>query len=590
MKKIVFFLLIFFTSEKLFSQKNYIIPEPQNITFPESKQHGFRLSKKTSLEIYGINNSKNFIQNFISFVNSETGFDLNSKINKKSNILFRITKETLGLGDEGYKISILPKENLIVESNSERGLFYGVETLKQIIHFTKRKRDEDSFTDFDINLKVEKIKDIKSEQNFNAANLTTAGYKNVNETGYYQGLEKVETKSLDVYNIIPMVIEDYPRFKYRGMMLDVSRHFMPKEFVKKFIDIMSIHKMNKFHWHLTDDHGWRIEIKQYPKLTEIGSMRDGTIIGHARFAGKNPKFDNIPHGGFYTKEEIKDIIKYAEERFIEIIPEIDMPGHTASLIASYPELGTSKEKTEVKKIWGVQDEILIPTENTFIFLDNLFREISELFPSSYVHIGGDEARKKQWIESEEVQKLMDDLEIEDEDSLQTYFIGRVQSILSNYGKKIIGWDEIIEGGLVENATVMSWRGEEGGIIAAKSGNNAIMTPTSHLYFDYYQAKAGEPLAIGGLIPLEKVYSYEPIPKGLDINQATKILGAQGNVWTEYIKTPEMVEYMSVPRMTALSEIVWSKRRQRDFSEFEKRLNFYKYFLDLKKINYRDKNY
>ena len=590
MKKIVFFLLIFFTSEKLFSQKNYIIPEPQNITFPESKQHGFRLSKKTSLEIYGINNSKNFIQNFISFVNSETGFDLNSKINKKSNILFRITKETLGLGDEGYKISILPKENLIVESNSERGLFYGVETLKQIIHFTKRKRDEDSFTDFDINLKVEKIKDIKSEQNFNAANLTTAGYKNVNETGYYQGLEKVETKSLDVYNIMPMVIEDYPRFKYRGMMLDVSRHFMPKEFVKKFIDIMSIHKMNKFHWHLTDDHGWRIEIKQYPKLTEIGSMRDGTIIGHARFAGKNPKFDNVPHGGFYTKEEIKDIIKYAEERFIEIIPEIDMPGHTASLIASYPELGTSKEKTEVKKIWGVQDEILIPTENTFIFLDNLFREISELFPSSYVHIGGDEARKKQWIESDEVQKLMDDLEIEDEDSLQTYFIGRVQSILSNYGKKIIGWDEIIEGGLVENATVMSWRGEEGGIIAAKSGNNAIMTPTSHLYFDYYQAKAGEPLAIGGLIPLEKVYSYEPIPKGLDINQATKILGAQGNVWTEYIKTPEMVEYMSVPRMTALSEIVWSKRRQRDFSEFEKRLNFYKYFLDLKKINYRDKNY
>ena len=590
MKKIVFFLLIFFTSEKLFSQKNYIIPEPQNITFPESKQHGFRLSKKTSLEIYGINNSKNFIQNFISFVNSETGFDLNSKINKKSNILFRITKETLGLGDEGYKISILPKENLIVESNSERGLFYGVETLKQIIHFTKRKRDEDSFTDFDINLKVEKIKDIKSEQNFNAANLTTAGYKNVNETGYYQGLEKVETKSLDVYNIMPMVIEDYPRFKYRGMMLDVSRHFMPKEFVKKFIDIMSIHKMNKFHWHLTDDHGWRIEIKQYPKLTEIGSMRDGTIIGHARFAGKNPKFDNVPHGGFYTKEEIKDIIKYAEERFIEIIPEIDMPGHTASLIASYPELGTSKEKTEVKKIWGVQDEILIPTENTFIFLDNLFREISELFPSRYVHIGGDEARKKQWIESDEVQKLMDDLEIEDEDSLQTYFIGRVQSILSNYGKKIIGWDEIIEGGLVENATVMSWRGEEGGIIAAKSGNNAIMTPTSHLYFDYYQAKSGEPLAIGGLIPLEKVYSYEPIPKGLDINQATKILGAQGNIWTEYIKTPEMVEYMSVPRMTALSEIVWSKRRQRDFSEFEKRLNFYKYFLDLKKINYRDKNY
>lgn len=590
MKKFVCFLLFFFTIKQVFSQKNFITPEPQKISFPESKQYGFRLSKKTSLELYGLNSSVGFVKDFKSFVNQETSFELNTKINKKSNILLKISEKNLGLGNEGYKISILPKENLVVESNSERGLFYGIETLKQIIHFTKRKREEESFTDFDLNLKVEQIKDIKSEQNFNAANLTTAGYKNVNETGYYQGLEKVETKSLDVYNIRPMLIEDYPRFKYRGMMIDVSRHFMPKEFIKKFIDLMSIHKMNKFHWHLTDDHGWRIQIQKYPKLTEIGSQRDGTIIGHARFAGKNPKFDNIPHGGFYTQEEIKDIIKYAQERFIEVIPEIDMPGHTASLIASYPELGTSKEKTEVKKIWGVQDEILIPTENTFNFLDNLFREITTLFPSEYVHIGGDEARKKQWIESTEVQELMENLEIEDEDSLQTYFIGRVQKLLNKYGKKIIGWDEIIEGGLVSDATVMSWRGEDGGITAAKSGNDAIMTPTSHLYFDYYQAKTGEPLAIGGLIPLEKVYSYEPIPDGLDINQATRILGAQGNVWTEYIKTPKMLEYMSVPRMTALSEIVWSKRKKRDFSEFKTRLNFYKYFLDIKKINYRKKSF
>ena len=590
MKKFVCFLLFFFTIKQVFSQKNFITPEPQKISFPESKQYGFRLSKKTSLELYGLNSSVGFVKDFKSFVNQETSFELNTKINKKSNILLKISEKNLGLGNEGYKISILPKENLVVESNSERGLFYGIETLKQIIHFTKRKREEESFTDFDLSLKVEQIRDIKSEQNFNAANLTTAGYKNVNETGYYQGLEKVETKSLDVYNIRPMLIEDYPRFKYRGMMIDVSRHFMPKEFIKKFIDLMSIHKMNKFHWHLTDDHGWRIQIQKYPKLTEIGSQRDGTIIGHARFAGKNPKFDNIPHGGFYTQEEIKDIIKYAQERFIEVIPEIDMPGHTASLIASYPELGTSKEKTEVKKIWGVQDEILIPTENTFNFLDNLFREITTLFPSEYVHIGGDEARKKQWIESTEVQELMENLEIEDEDSLQTYFIGRVQKLLNKYGKKIIGWDEIIEGGLVSDATVMSWRGEDGGITAAKSGNDAIMTPTSHLYFDYYQAKTGEPLAIGGLIPLEKVYSYEPIPDGLDINQATRILGAQGNVWTEYIKTPKMLEYMSVPRMTALSEIVWSKRKKRDFSEFKTRLNFYKYFLDIKKINYRKKSF
>ena len=590
MKKYIIFLITILSFQELTAQKNYIIPEPQKISFPESKQNGFRLSKKTSLQLSDIDGSVNFIQNFRTFVKNETGFELSSKINKKSNILFRVSTESLDLGDEGYKISILPKENLVVESNTEKGLFYGVETLKQIIHYTKRKRDEESFIDFDSDITIEEIKEIQSKQNFNAANLTTAGYKNVNETGYFQGLEEVQTKSLDVYNFTPLIIEDYPRFKYRGMMLDVSRHFMPKEFIKKFIDIMSIHKMNKFHWHLTDDQGWRIEIKKYPKLIEVGSMRDETLIGHSRFAGKNPKYDNIPHGGYYSQDEIKEIINYAKERYIEIIPEIDMPGHTASLIASYPELGTVKEKINVKKSWGVQDEILIPTENTFIFLDNLFGEISELFPSDYVHIGGDEARKKQWVESEEVQKIMKDLEIEDEDSLQTYFIGKVQGILNNYGKKIIGWDEIIEGGLVENATVMSWRGEEGGIIAAKSGNDAIMSPTSHLYFDYYQAKTGEPLAIGGHIPLEKVYSYEPIPKGLDINQATKILGAQGNVWTEYIKTPEMVEYMSVPRMTALSEIVWSKRKQRDLNEFKKRLKFYKYFLDLKNINYRETDF
>ena len=586
MRKIILISLLVFVYFNTHGQKNYVIPEPHKINFINANQIGFRLSKKTSIEVDGIQLSDNFIADFISFVNNETGFELKSKINKRSNIYLQIKKNSLDLGDEGYKIRVIPKENLLVQANTKKGLFYGLESLKQIIYFTKRKRDDESFTVFDSEVRIEESKETKSKQNFNAANLTTTGYKNVNETGYYQGLEKLETKTLDVYNIPPMVIEDFPRFKHRGMMLDVSRHFMPKEFIKKFIDIMAMHKMNKFHWHLTDDQGWRIEIKKYPKLTEIGSKRDETLIGHARFAGKNPKFDGIPHGGYYTQNDIKEIISYAKKKFIEIIPEIDMPGHTAAMIASYPELGTSKHNISVKKSWGVHNEILIPSENTFNFLDGVFKEVSELFPSQYVHIGGDEARKKQWVESEEVQNLMKDLEIEDEDSLQTYFIGRVQKILSNYGKKIIGWDEIIEGGLLENATVMSWRGEEGGIFAAKSGNDAIMSPTSHLYFDYYQAKIGEPLAIGGLIPLEKVYSYEPIPKGLDINQATKILGAQGNIWTEYIKTPEMVEYMSVPRMTALSEIVWSKRKKRNFMEFKKRLKHYSYFLDLNKINYR----
>ncbi|PDH49916.1 MAG: beta-N-acetylglucosaminidase [Rhodothermaeota bacterium MED-G16] len=590
MIKYIYVIILTLFCFNLKAQRNFILPEPQNISFPQSKQTGFRLSKKTSIEVSGVNTFEPFVKSFVSFVKAETGFELKTKVNKKSNIYLQVENGIINLGDEGYKISILPKENLIVQANTIKGLFYGLESLKQIIHFTKRKREEDNFNEFDTEVLVTTFKETSNNQNFNAANLTTSGYKSVNETGYYQGLEEVETKSLDVYNITPMIVEDFPRFNYRGMMLDVSRHFMPKDFIKKFIDIIAMHKMNKFHWHLTDDQGWRIEIKNYPKLTEVGSIREKTIIGHARFAGKNPRYDNIIHKGYYSQDEIKEIVQYASERFIEIIPEIDMPGHTASLIASYPELGTSEEEVKVKTTWGVQDEILKPTENTFNFLDNLFREVAELFPSNYIHIGGDEARKKQWEESEEVQKIMENLEIEEEDSLQTYFVSRVKNILRKYNKKLIGWDEIIEGGLIADATVMSWRGEEGGIIAAQSGNDAIMTPTSHLYFDYYQAKTGEPLAIGGLITLDKVYSYEPIPEGLDINEATKILGAQANVWTEYIKKPEMVEYMSVPRMTALSEIVWSKRKVRDIDEFRKRLNFFRYFLDKKDINYRENDF
>ena len=590
MIKYIYVIILLLFCFNLKAQRNYILPEPQIISFPQSKQTGFRLSKKTSIEVKGVTTLEPFVKNFMSFIKDETGFELKTKVNKKSNIYLEVENGIVDLGDEGYKISILPKENLMVQANTIGGLFYGLESLKQIIHFTKRKREEDNFNEFDTEVLVTTFKETSNNQNFNAANLTTSGYKSVNETGYYQGVEEVETKSLDVYNIIPMIIEDFPRFNYRGMMLDVSRHFMPKDFIKKFIDIIAMHKMNKFHWHLTDDQGWRIEIKNYPKLTEVGSIREKTIIGHARFAGKNPRYDNVIHKGYYSQDEIKEIVQYASERFIEIIPEIDMPGHTASLIASYPELGTSEEEVKVKTTWGVQDEILKPTENTFNFLDNLFREVAELFPSNYIHIGGDEARKKQWEESEEVQKIMKDLEIEEEDSLQTYFVSRVENILRKYNKKLIGWDEIIEGGLIADATVMSWRGEEGGIIAAQSGNDAIMTPTSHLYFDYYQAKTDEPLAIGGLITLDKVYSYEPIPEGLDINEATKILGAQANVWTEYIKKPEMVEYMSVPRMTALSEIVWSKRKVRDIDEFRKRLNFFRYFLDKKNINYRKKSF
>ena len=593
MKNIIYIIIYLFSISYGYAQKNYIIPEPTNITIPNSKEIGFRLSKKTSIELSGIDNSRSFIKSFINYVENETGFILNTKYNKKTNILFKVQSGINNLGNEGYKIIILPKQSLTIEANSENGLFYGIQTLKQIIHYTKRKRDDDEFTDFDIVVKTEEYKNFNSKQSINAANITTTGYKSINETGYFQGLEKTETKKLNAYDFASMIIEDTPRFGYRGMMLDVSRHFMPLSFIKKFIDLIAMHKMNTFHWHLTDDQGWRIEIKKYPKLTSIGSKRTETVAGHVlkspvslRIWKDVQEYDGIPHEGYYTQEEIKEVVAYASERFITIIPEIDLPGHTSSLIAAYPEYGSSDKNIGVKTIWGIQEDIIKPNENTFNFLKDVFTEIADLFPSKYIHIGGDEANKKQWIESEEVQEIIKNLELEDEAQLQSYFISRMEKILNSLNKKIIGWDEIIEGGLNPNATIMSWRGVEGGITAAKAGNYAIMTPTSHCYFDYYQRKSSdEPLAIGGFTPLQKVYEFEPIPKELDLNQSSKILGAQGNLWTEFIKTPEQVEYMTVPRMTALSEVVWSKRKVRNFKEFKLRLNLYKYFLDLENINY-----
>ena len=593
MKSLIYIIVYLFSISYGYAQKNYIIPEPTNITIPNSKGIGFRLSKKTSIELSGIDNSRSYIKNFIKYVENETGFILNTKYNKKTNILFKVQNGINNLGNEGYKIIILPKQSLTIEANSENGLFYGIQTLKQIIHYTKRKRDDDEFTDFDITLKTEEYKNFNSKQSINAANITTTGYKSINKTAYYQGRIETETKQLNVYNFTSVIIEDTPRFGYRGMMLDVSRHFMPLSFIKKFIDIIAMHKMNTFHWHLSDDQGWRIEIKKYPKLTSIGSKRTETVAGHVlkspvslRIWKDVQEYDGIPHEGYYTQEEIKEVVAYASERFITIIPEIDLPGHTSSLIAAYPEYGSSDKNIGVKTIWGIQEDIIKPNENTFNFLKDVFTEIADLFPSQYIHIGGDEANKKQWIESGEVQEIMKNLELENEAQLQSYFISRMEKILNSLNKKIIGWDEIIQGGLNPNATIMSWRGVEGGITAAKAGNYAIMTPTSHCYFDYYQRKSSdEPLAIGGFTPLQKVYEFEPIPKELDLNQSSKILGAQGNLWTEFIKTPEQVEYMIVPRMTALSEVVWSKRKVRNFKEFKLRLNLYKYFLDLENINY-----
>lgn len=379
-----------------------------------------------------------------------------------------------------------------------------------------------------------------------------------------QLLETSRTRS----SIACMNIIDHPRFGWRGMHLDVCRHFFPIEFVKKYIDLLARYKMNSFHWHLTEDQGWRIEIKKYPKLTEVGAWRSGSQIGPY----SRREYDSIPYGGFYTQEQIREVVAYAQARHINVVPEIEMPGHAMAALAAYPELSCTGGLFEVQRGWGVFEDVFCPKEETFTFLENVLSEVMELFPSEYIHIGGDECPKERWKTCAHCQALIKEHGLKDEHGLQSYFIQRMEKFVNGKGRMIIGWDEILEGGLAPNATVMSWQGVEGGIAAAKAGQDAIMSPGSHCYFDHYQGDpANEPLAIGGFTTVQKVYSYEPVPTGLSIKEAEHILGAQGNVWTEYILTSDHVEYMALPRMAALAEVVWSPKENRNEADFMNRL-------------------
>ena len=363
-------------------------------------------------------------------------------------------------------------------------------------------------------------------------------------------------------------IEDFPRFPYRGMHLDVCRHFFPVAFIKEYIDLLARYKFNTFHWHLTEDQGWRIEIKRYPLLTEVGAWRNGSQIGpYAK-----QQFDSIPYGGFYTQQEIREVVRYATERGITVMPEIEMPGHALAALAAYPELSCSGGPFEVARGWGVFEDVFCPKEATFTFLEGVLDEVMDLFPSPYIHIGGDECPKTRWKSCTHCQALIKEKGLDDEHGLQSYFIRRIEQFVNSRGRKIIGWDEILEGGLAPNAAVMSWRGTEGGIAAAKAGHYAVMTPGSHCYFDHYQGDpAFEPHAIGGYTTIQKVYSYEPVPSQLDSAEARYILGAQGNVWTEYILDSDHVEYMALPRMIALSEVLWRAEGQRNEADFLNRL-------------------
>ena len=397
-----------------------------------------------------------------------------------------------------------------------------------------------------------------------------------------------------------VTISDHPRFGYRGLHLDCGRHFMSIEFIKKYLDYMAYHKLNYFHWHLTEDQGWRIEIKKYPKLTSIGAWRNGTIIGRHPGTGN----DNKRHGGFYTQEQIKEIVKYAADRYITVIPEIEMPGHGSAAIAAYPNLscfpteptknyfpkngkwaGDSTGK-QVQQAWGVYSDVFCAgKEETFKFLQDVIDEVVPLFPGKYFHVGGDECPKSNWKRCPNCQKRMRDGNLKDEHELQSYFIQRMEKYINSKGKAMIGWDEILEGGLAPNAIVMSWRGEEGGIEAAKQNHQVIMTPTTYVYLDYSQTENEDSVVIGGNLPVEKVYGYEPIPSALNADQANYILGAQGNVWSEYMSNPKKVEYMIFPRLSALSEVLWSPKEKKNWSDFERRMQVQFKRYELWKANY-----
>lgn len=394
----------------------------------------------------------------------------------------------------------------------------------------------------------------------------------------------------DEWRIPCAEIEDAPRFGWRGAMIDVGRYFMPVEFIKKFIDLLAIHKMNVLHLHLTEDQGWRLEIKKYPKLTEVGAYRKETLTRHL---GPNHGSHLLPgngepHSGFYTQDEARDIVAYAAARHITVVPEIELPGHARAAIAAYPKLGCSDEPVEVGKSWGPHEDVFNPSEETFAFFEDVLREVMGIFPSTYIHIGGDEVIKDQWKASEFCQQRMRELGLKDEDELQAYFIGRMDRFLTAQGRRLIGWDEILEGGLAPNATVMSWRGESGGIAAANAGHDVIMSPEGSTYLDYYQSQdtKNEPIAIGGYLPLSKAYAYEPIPAELPAESAHYVLGAQAQIWTEYIPTPRHVEYMAFPRMSALSEAMWTQRVNKDWPGFQARLFEHLKRLDVLDVKYR----
>ncbi len=509
--------------------KDYkIIPKPAQMLIAKGRftiDSGTKISASNELL-----NEATFLTQMLSVA---SGNHITTVENKSEANVILALDNSVG-NNEGYTLTIR-KDKIHITGKTATGVFYGIQSLRQLLPPTS-------------------------------------------ETGVSG------TLSLPAVDII-----DEPRFTYRGMHLDVGRHFFPVEFIKTYIDLIALHKMNTFHWHLTEDQGWRIEIKKYPKLTEVGAWRSETLIGHMSGKEEDYKYDGKKYGGFYTQEEIKEIVAYAITKHVTIIPEIDLPGHSLAALAAYPQYGNFEQEYKVATKWGVFPQIYAPTEETFTFLEDILSEVADLFPSKYIHIGGDEAPKEEWENSEFAQDLMKKEGLANEYELQSYYMKRISDFLKTKDKYIIGWDDIIEGGLAEGATVMYWRHLEGSIKSAEEGHNIIMTPGSHCYFDYYQVpnrkRKKEPLAIGGFLTVEKVYSYEPIPESISKEASQHIIGAQGNVWTEYMTTTDYVEYMALPRMTALSEVVWSSKESRNWKDFKNRLQYLVKRYDAMGVNY-----
>lgn len=492
-----------------------VIPMPERIDI--QKGEGFVISKSTKILYTAGNEKMKRNAAFLSeYLKENTGLQLKMKAAKSGGKAILLKTGLVSKNSEAYEIEVSPK-GIVITGASEAGVFYGIQTLRKSIPVAK----------------VQKVK-------------------------------------------MPAVkISDAPAFAYRGMMLDVSRHFCTVDSVKRWIDMLALHNVNTFHWHLTEDQGWRIEIKKYPRLTEIGSKRTETVIGR-----NSGKYDGKPHGGFYTQAEAREIVAYAAERYINVVPEIDMPGHMLAALASYPELGCTGGPYQVWRQWGVSDDVLcMGNDKTFEFITDVLNEIMDIFPSKYIHIGGDECPKTNWKKCEKCQARIASLGLKAdehhsaEERLQSYFISYAEKVVNKKGRRMIGWDEILEGGLAPDATVMSWRGMSGGIAAAKMDHDVIMTPNSHLYFDHYQTKETktEPLAIGGNSPVEKVYNFDPIPSELNAAQRSRIVGVQANLWTEYVPNFRHAEYMVLPRMAALCEVQWSPSYKKDYESFLKRL-------------------